>query len=128
MTSIQVQNSLIQLRKTDVDIRCLVNDSNIERVLVIQLLKFKNNIASVRESGVSWQDKELLGRAIAYGSVINATSSYLHMTIDKRNVTSSDGGAYSCISSAQYRNRSILYENTGEIFLNITGNEYIFQL
>ena len=107
--------------------RCLVNDSNIEKVIGIQLLKNNKDIASVRETGVVWQDKELQGRAVADGSVINATSSYLHMTIDKRNVTSSDGGTYSCKSSAQYRNRSILSENTGGIFLNITGN-YIFQL
>nr|XP_022299250.1 uncharacterized protein LOC111108048 isoform X2 [Crassostrea virginica] len=119
LTSIQVQNP-VQLRKTDIDIRCLVNDSNIESVLIIQLLKFDENIASVRETGVFWQDEELQRRAVADGSVINATSSYLHMTVDKRNVTSSDGGIYSCISSAQYRNRSILSENTGNIFLNIT--------
>ena len=126
LTSIQVQNP-VELGKTDIDIRCLVNDSNIERVIIIQLLKFNKNIASVRETGVFWQDQELQGRAVAYGSVINATSSYLHMTIDKRNVTSSDGGTYSCLSSAKYRNRSILPENTEGIFLNITGN-YIFQL
>ena len=128
LTSIQVQNIFIQLGKKDVDIRCLVNDSNIEKVIFIQLLKFNKHIASVRETGVFWQDKELQGRAVADGSVINATFSYLHMTIDKRNVTRSDGGTYSCISIAQYRNKSILRENTGGIFLNITGNKYIFQL
>ncbi|XP_078341415.1 uncharacterized protein LOC111106212 isoform X2 [Crassostrea virginica] len=32
LTSIQVQNSTIQLGKTDVDIRCLVNDSENESI------------------------------------------------------------------------------------------------
>ena len=122
LTSIQVQNP-VQLRKTDIDIRCLVNDSNIERVIIIQLLKFNKNIASVRETGVFWQDQELQGRAVADGSVMNATSSYLHMAIVRQNVTKNDSGTYFCKSFANYRNP----QESQKTFLNITGN-YISQL
>ena len=76
---------------------------------------------SVKGSGVSWQDEELKERAVANGSVINAPTYYLHMTIDRQMVTKNDGDTYSCISYAQYRNKSIIIENTGKTFLNITG-------
>ena len=102
MTSIQVQIPFIQLGKTDVDIRCLVNDSEDERIIAIQLIRSNTNIVSVTETGVRWQDEELQQRAVADGSVMNATSSYLHMTIVRQNVTKNDGDTYSCISSNKY--------------------------
>ena len=123
MTSIQVQNSSIQLGKTDVDIRCLVNDSENERIRAIQLIRSNTNIVSVTETGVFWQDEELQQRAVADGSVMNATSSYLHMAIVRQNVTKNDSGTYFCKSSAKYRNP----QESQKTFLNITGN-YIFQL
>ena len=124
LTSIQVQNSTIQLGKTDVDIRCLVNYSEDERIRVIQLMRPNNtNIVSVTDTGVRWQDKELQGRAIADGSVMNATSSYLHMTIVRQNVTKNDGDTYSCKSSNKYG----IPQYSQNTFLNITGN-YIFQV
>lgn len=111
----------------DIDIRCLVNDSEIERIIAIQLLRSNTHIVSVNEYGVFWQDEELKQRAVADSSVINAPTYYLHMTIDRQTVTKNDGGTYSCISSAQYRSKSIISENTGKIFLNITGIR-MFQL
>ena len=123
LTSIQIQNPVIQLRKTDVDIRCLVNDREIERIIAIQLLRSNTNIVYVKGDGVFWQDQELQQRAVADGSVMNATSSYLYMVIDKRNVTESDGGRYFCKSSATYR----IPEESEKKFINITGN-YIFML
>ena len=79
---------------------------------------------SVKETGVFWQDEELQRRAVADGSVSNTP--YLHMVIDRQNVTKiNDSTTYSCLSSARYRNGSTLYEKTGTTFLNITGN-YIF--
>lgn len=82
---------------------------------------------SVKKDRVSWQDEELKQRAVAESSAINAPTYYLHMTIDRQMVTKNDGGTYSCISSAQYRNKSILTKNTGKKFLNITGI-HMFQL
>ena len=125
MTSIQVQNSSIQLGKTDVDIRCLVNDSEDERIRVIQLIRSNTNIVSVTETGIRFQDKELEQRAFSEGSVMNATSSYLHMTIVRQNVTMNDSGTYFCKSPAVFRNPQESQKN----FLNITGRpNYIFQL
>ena len=123
MTSIQVQNSSIQLGKTDVDIRCLVNDSENERIRAIQLIRSNTNIVFVTETGVFWQDQELQQRAVADGSVINAMSSYLHMAIVRQNVTKNDSGTYFCKSFAEYRDP----EESQKTFLNITGN-YIFRL
>ena len=122
MTSIQVQNSSIQLGKTNVDIRCLVNDREIERIIAIQLLRSNTDIVSVNEYGVFWQDEELQQRAVADGSVMNATSSYLHMTIVRQNVTKNDSGTYFCISS----NKFGITQESQKTFLNITGN-YTFQ-
>ena len=118
LTSIQVQNSLIQLGKTDVDIRCLVNDSENERIIGIQLIRSNTNIVSVTETGVRWQDQELQQRAVADGSVMNATSSYLHMTIVRQNVTKNDSGTYSCKSSNKYG----ITQDSQKAYLNITGN------
>ena len=124
LTSIQVQNSTIQLGKTDVDIRCLVNYSEDERIRVIQLMRSnKTNIVSVTETEVFWQDLELQQRAVADGSVKNATSSYLHMTIVRQNVTKNDSDTYSCKSSNKYG----IPQYSQMAFLNITGN-YIFQV
>nr|XP_022299245.1 uncharacterized protein LOC111108046 isoform X2 [Crassostrea virginica] len=103
LTSIQVQNSTIQLGKTDVDIRCLVNEREDERIRVIQLIRSNANIVSVTVTGVLFQDKELQKRAVAEGSVMNTTSSFLHMTIDRQNVTKNDGGTYFCKSFAANR-------------------------
>ena len=123
LTSIQVQNSLIQIGKTDVDIRCIVNDSENESIRGIQLIRSNTNIVSVTETGVRWQDKELQQRAVADGSVMNATSSFLHMAIDRQNVTKNDGGIYFCKSFAVLRNQ----QESQKLFLNIIGN-YTFQL
>ena len=123
LTSIQVQNPFIQLGKADVDIRCLVNDSENESITGIQLIRSNTNIVSVKEAGVLWQDHELQQRAVADGSVMNATSSYLQMTILRQNVTKNDSGIYSCTSFAVSRN----HQESKNTFLNITGN-YIFQL
>ena len=127
MISIEVEKTIIELGKTDIGIRCLVNDSGIESITVIQLLKNDTNTLSVTSVGVKWQDKELERRAVADGTVSNPTSSYLQMKIDKKNVTENDGGTYFCKSIAQYRNKSILPDESQELILNITGN-YIFQL
>ena len=121
LISIQVQNPFIQLGKTDVDIRCLVNDNENERIRAIQLIRSNANIVSVTENGVFWQDQELQHRAVAKGSVMNATSSYLHMAIVRQNVTKNDSGTYFCKSSAKDRNP----QESQKTFLNITGN-YIF--
>ena len=107
----------------DVDIRCLVNDSENERIRVIQLIRSNTDIVSVTETGVFWQDEELQQRAVADGSVMNATSSYLHMAIVRQNVTKNDSGTYFCKSSANYRNP----QESQKTFLNVTGN-YISQL
>ncbi|XP_078309937.1 uncharacterized protein LOC111109484 isoform X2 [Crassostrea virginica] len=116
LTSIQVQNSAIQLGKTDVDIICRVNDTEDERIRVIQLIRSDIKIVSVTETRVFWQDKELQQRAVADGSVMNPTSSYLHMAIVRQNVTKNDSGTYFCQSSAKYR----IPQESQNIFLNIT--------
>ena len=122
MTSIQVQNPLIQLGKTDVEIKCLVNDSENERIRGIQLIRSNTNIVSVSKT-VLFQDEELQQRAVADGSVMNPTYSYLHMTIVRQNVTKNDSGTYSCKSFAVFRNN----QESQKTVLYISGN-YILQL
>lgn len=124
MISIHVPNTFIKLGTTDINIRCLINDSEFASILAIQLRRSNTNIVSIREkSGVVWQDEKLERRAVATGSVIDVTSSYLNMTIDKQHVTTNDSGTYFCISSARYRNNVITLKETEKIFLNITGNQ-----
>nr|XP_022297490.1 uncharacterized protein LOC111106900 isoform X2 [Crassostrea virginica] len=120
MISIHVQHTLIELGSMNIDIRCLINDSEIESVIVIQLSRSNAPIVSVRKAGVSWQDEELQHRAFADGSVINATSSYLHMTIDRQNVTKNDSGEYFCTSSAQDKSKEYIAGQTPKTFLSIT--------
>lgn len=128
MISIQVPNTFIELGTTDINIKCLINDRKFASILAIQLLRSDANIVSIREKlGVRWQDGMLQRRAVATGSVIDVTSSYLNMKIDRQNVTQNDGGEYFCSSLVQYRDNSTDSEDTERIFLNITGNQ-IFQL
>nr|XP_022301423.1 uncharacterized protein LOC111109547 isoform X2 [Crassostrea virginica] len=120
MISIQVQNTFIKLGRTDIDIKCLVNDSEIASIKNIQLRRSSTNIVSVKESLPFWQDVKLQQRANAYGSVINATFSYLHMMIDSQKVTTNDEASYSCKTTVQYRNKTFASLETGNVYLNIT--------
>nr|XP_022296496.1 uncharacterized protein LOC111106212 isoform X2 [Crassostrea virginica] len=78
-----------------------------------------NLVVHTAENGVFWQDEELQQRAVAEGSVMNATSSYLHMVIVRQNVTKNDGGTYFCKSSDKY---GIPHESQ-KTFLNITESK-----
>ena len=126
MISIQVQNTFIDLGRTDIDIRCFVNDSDIERIGVMQLLRSDKNIVSITERGVSWQDENVQGRAAINGSVINGISSNLHIRIDRQKVTKNDSGAYFC-KTVLSGSRGTTTAETRTHYLNITGN-HIFIL
>ncbi|XP_078340640.1 uncharacterized protein LOC144627441 isoform X2 [Crassostrea virginica] len=125
MISIQVQNTFIDLGRTDIDIRCFVNDSDIERIGVIQLLRSDKNIVSITERGVFWQDKNLQGRAAINGSGINGISSNLHIRIDMQKVTKNDGGAYFCKSTVLSGSRGTITVETGKHYLNITETKKV---
>lgn len=128
MVSIQVQNSSVVLGRTDINIRCLVNNSDIERIGIIQLLGSYKNIVSITEKGVSWQDENLHQRAADNGSFFNDTYSYLHISIESQRVTKNDGGTYFCTSTVRYRNIGTVFEETEKVYLNITGNQLKFHL
>ncbi|XP_052680026.1 uncharacterized protein LOC128160714 [Crassostrea angulata] len=75
--SIQVQNTLIDYGRTDIDISCRVDGTSIESIDIIQLKRSDTNIVSISDDGISWQDTELQTRSKIDASILNILSSHL---------------------------------------------------
>lgn len=120
--SIQVQNTLINYGRADIDISCKVNGTSIESVDIIQLMSSDNNIVSVSGKNVSWQDKELENRGQANGSTTDVLSSYLHLKIMACDVNQTvDERSYHCALIAD-GNEEHFTQDSNKENLNITGS------
>lgn len=119
--SIQVQNTLIDYGRADIDIRCRVNGTSVESVDIIQLKRNDTNIVLVSDRGVSWQDKNLKNRSEAVGSTDDVLSSCLHLKIMACNVSQTvDEGSYQCALLAN-GDEDPLTQYSNKVNLNITG-------
>lgn len=132
MVSLEVSNMFIQRGKTDIEIRCVVNCSNLT-TKGIQLMRSNESIVSLssrREIG--WQDLELKKRSEAN---YNATCSDNYFTDLYMKIPSSmvnplkDIGPYLCKVSALTPDGGLMKKVSQVVMLNITGNQgYLFSL
>lgn len=80
-----------------------------------------NNIVSISDGGISWQDKTLENRSQAVGSTADVLSSYLHLKIMACNVSQTvDESSYHCALIAT-GNENPLVQYSNKENLNITG-------
>lgn len=121
--SIQVQNTLIDYGKTDIDISCRVNGTSIESIAIIQLKRSDTNIVLISGSGVLWQDKILETRSKVDANITIILSSYLHLNIRACDVNQTiDEGSYQCALVASGNENPLIERASNIINLNITGS------
>lgn len=121
--SIQVQNTLIDYGKTDIDISCRINGTSIESIAIIQLKRSDTNIVSISNSGVFWQDKKLETRSKVDANITLILSSYLHLNIMACDVNQTkDEGSYQCALVASGNENPLIKRDSNIVNLNITGS------
>lgn len=121
--SIQVQNTLIDYGKTDIDISCRVNGTSIESIAIIQLKRSDTNIVSITDSGVFWQDKKLESRSKVNATIKIILSSYLQLKIMACDVNQTiDEGSYQCALVASGNENPLIQMVSNIVNLNITGS------
>lgn len=119
--SIQVQDNVFKYGTTDIDIRCIVNGTLLNRTESIQLKRSNENIVSITQYGTFWQDKALQNRGKINASIKNVHSSCLNLKICACNVTQTDVATYVCHLSAIKEDFSQILSKSEDISLNITG-------
>lgn len=119
--SIQVQNTLIDYGRTDIDVSCRVNVTSTESIETIQLTRNDMNIVSIPNGHVLYQDKELETRSKADGSIKSGLSSYLHLMIMACDVNQTvDVRTYQCVLIASGNGNSLIQKVSDKVNLNIT--------
>lgn len=127
--SVQVQNTLIDYGRTDIDISCKVNGTFLESIQVIQLKRNNTNIVSISNGSVSWQDTELETRSKKNASIKNILSSYLQIKIMACDVNQTmDQGSYQCALVATGNEIPLIPKDSNIVNLNITGIDLILNL
>lgn len=125
--SIEVPNTSIELKKTDVEVKCLVNGTSLKKIVSLHLKRSDQYVVSKRAGGSeNWQDKELVKRGKVNVSLTNVLSSYLILTIPKSKVATKDMGTYGCELTADRRNGLFIHQKSDQIFIEITGKDSIF--
>lgn len=120
--SIQVQDNVFKYGTTDIDIRCIVNKTLLNRTEGIQLKRSNENIVSITQYGRFWQDKALENRGKMNAKIENVQSPYLNLKIFACNVTQTDVATYVChLSAIKEEDFSQIVPNSEQISLNITG-------
>lgn len=132
MVSLEVRNMFIQRGKTDIEIRCVVNCSNLT-TKGIQLMRSNESIVSLssrREIG--WQDLELKKRSEANSNATCSDNDFtdLYMKIPSSMVNPlKDIGPYLCKVSVLASNGGLIKKDSQIVMLNITGNQgFLFSL
>lgn len=127
--SVQVQNTLIDYGRTDIDISCKVNGTSLESIQVIQLKRNNTNIVSISNGSVSWQDTELETRSKKNASIQNILSSYLQIKIMACDVDQpKDEGSYQCALGATGNDIPFISSDSNIVNLKITGIDLILNL
>lgn len=97
--SIEVEPSFVAIGKSDIDIRCIVNDTEFTKIFNIQLIRSNETVVDVTRVGVGWKDAALQNKIeiTVNASITNVMSSYLHLEISKTVVRyPEDLGSYQC--------------------------------
>lgn len=123
--SIEIEPSVVVIGKSDIDIRCIVDDTNLKEIYAIQLERSNKTVATISRDGGIWKEAALENKT---GVTVNAsislvTSSYLHLEISKTMVRyPEDMGSYQCLLFAfglNYRfqtDYSQIMDLTGTLF------------
>jgi hypothetical protein len=113
--------------ETDIDIRCLVNETSLSTstFFTIQLKKSSKNVVSFATStSISWQDSILQNRSgvTVNASKSSANSAYLHLDVSSDGVKYPDDmGSYQCDYSYYNPSSGLTVISSPSIFVNITG-------
>lgn len=97
--SIEVESPVVKINKSDIDIRCIVDGTNLSKVYRIQLIRSNTTVVTVSKNRVIWKDAALENKTMVTfnASVNNVNSSYLHLKISKTEVRyPEDLGSYQC--------------------------------
>lgn len=120
--SIEVEPSDVVIGKSDIDIRCTVDGSNLSTVLSIQLNRSSKAIVIVTRNRVFWEDEALENKTgvTVNASISNSMSSYLHFEILKTVVRyPEDFGSYQCFLTARDLIEGLVKDHS--LIVNITG-------
>ncbi|XP_055999418.1 uncharacterized protein LOC125670955 isoform X3 [Ostrea edulis] len=126
---LDVKNTTVEYSQTDIDIRCLVNETSLStsRFFTIQLKKSSNNVVSfAKDDGISWQDFTMQNRSgvSVNASMSSTTSAYLYLAITKDGVKYPDDmGSYQCDYSYFKPTSGLVMISSEIVFVNITGFE-----
>lgn len=121
--SIEVEPSLMDFGQSDVNISCVVNNTNLIGIIIIQLMRSEKNVVSVTKFKIAWQDEALENKTgvTAYASINNTMTSYLHLEISKAAVRyPGHMGSYQCLLIAVNASGEIERYLSQSIVLNIT--------
>lgn len=122
--SIELEPSLIEFGKSGLDISCVVKDTNLIRITIIQLMRSESSVVTVTKFKIAWQDKALENKTgvTVNASINNTTKSYLRLEISKTAIRyPEDMGSYRCILFAETASHEINGYQSQSIVLNITG-------
>ena len=130
VVSLEVSNMFIQRGKTDIEIRCVVNCSNLD-INGIQLMRSNEPIVSLSpRKEIGWQDLELKIRSEANSNGTCSDNDFtdLYMKIPSSMVNPlKDIGPYLCQVSAWTPDVGLIKKVSQIVKLNITGNQgYLF--
>lgn len=117
---------MVDFGTSGVDVSCIVNDTSLIGISVIQLKRSENNVVSVtNKTKIAWQDEALENKTgvTVNASFTNIMTSYLRLEISKTVVRyPGDMGIYQCILIATTVNGEVKRSLSQQIVLNITGN------
>ena len=117
----------IQRGKTDIEISCVVNCSNLTTT-GIQLMRSNESIVSLSsQRGIRWQDLELKNRSEANSKATCSDNDFtdLNMKIPSSMVNPlKDMGPYFCHVSALAANGGLIIKDSQIVMLNMTGNQF----
>lgn len=85
--------------KTDMDIRCIVDGTDLSSISRIQLNRSNKTVVEITKRGVVWRDAALENKTwvTVNASTSDVTSSYLHLKISKTVIRyPEDMGWYQC--------------------------------
>lgn len=135
LVSLEVSDMFIQSGKTDIEISCMVNCTNLRVTTIrIQLMRSNDSIVSLstgNKTKIVWQDLELEKRSEAKS---NATCSDNDITDLNIKIPSSrvnpmkDTGPYMCKLSALVSDGGRLTNDSKIVMLNVTGNQGLFSV
>lgn len=110
--------------KSDIDIKCFMNTTNLQEVYSIQLARSNKTVVLITKKGVFLTDSTLENKTgvTINASVSNAISSYLHLEISKTAVRyQKDMGSYQCFITAQHSRDG--YNNYSSQIVELTGKK-----